>query len=388
MTNSITILECFATLVGWRESAKAGSCYENLTTALKTSDSGQYINDVPGISLELINTMIASDENSVNDYLTNLHESQILELMNVWENMEKREVYTKSLLANNDLGVRVNDIRDTTVKLGRFVGWKIIPHESNSIRAEVLQLGGMFDTTQDDLEIYFYSSRQKEPIAIYTTDITVTNSQQWFTLEELVSGSGSAGSSDPITFICDYINKNSGHGQEYYIGYYEDDLTGNPIFTDFDCLGCAGKVKELDRFVTIFPIEVPSGNTYVSRELFDIDAVSETTQTFGLFMKVNVTCDASECICDNKKRFANALKKMIAKKIFWDCFNTNETNFIGASKKEDFRLMADKLEQELYGYVHEGRRIPGEIENITLDLSNLDTYCLGMRKRSLGVGAL
>src|SRR3990167_3333765 len=163
MTNGLRILECFESLVGWRESAS--TCYDDLVAELTTSTSGQYVNDIPGISLELVNTILPKDTPDINDYLLNVHESQILELMNVWENMTKREVYTKTLLANNDMGVKVQNIRTTTNKFSRFVGWKIVPRESNSIRAEVVQFGGMFDTLQTGLTIYFYSSRQAEPIA-------------------------------------------------------------------------------------------------------------------------------------------------------------------------------------------------------------------------------
>jgi len=385
MTNSIRILECFESLVGWRESAS--SCYDALVAQLRASTSGQYVNDIPGMTIELVNEILPKDTPDVNDYLLNIMESQALELMNVWENMTKREVYTKTLLANNDMGVKVQNIRTTSEKFGRFVGWKIVPKESNSIRAEVLQFGGMFNTLQTGLTIYFYSSRQEQAIGVYTVDITKTNSQEWYTLTEVVSGSGSSSSAvDPITFICDYINRNSGHGQEYYVGYYEDDLTGKAILTELECGTCTGeRSRDIDKYVHITPIEVPSGSTYVDKSLFDIDNVGTTNQTFGLFMKVNATCDASECVCDNKKMFAMAYKKMIAKKIFWDAWNCNETNAMTASRKEDFKMMADKLELELNGYVQEGRRIYGEIEKITIDLSQLDNYCLGMRKRALGV---
>src|SRR3990172_2270840 len=133
MTNSIRILECFESLVGWRESAS--SCYDALVAQLRASTSGQYVNDIPGMTIELFNEILPKDTPDVNDYLLNIMESQALELMNVWENMTKREVYTKTLLANNDMGVKVQNIRTTSEKFGRFVGWKIVPKESNSIRA-------------------------------------------------------------------------------------------------------------------------------------------------------------------------------------------------------------------------------------------------------------
>lgn len=393
MIQTTRINECFSGLVGWRESAKAGSCYESLSEALKESTSGLYVNDPgSGMDLQTVNQNLPHDYDDVNTYLTDLYSSSVQEMLNEWIVIQKREVYTKALLANNDLGVQMaNDKRKIETKFNRFVGFKITPKGSNSIRAEIVQLGGMFNTAQENLKIYFYSSRQDEPLAIFYTDYTTVKSQQWFTLSTLASGSGSSSTaSDPIEIICDFINREKGHGQDYFIGYYESELSGQAIQTSMQCGPCNGNTNESEQYVSIVPICVAEENTYETRELFDIDAVGVTGSTFGLFMKINAKCDISECVCDNVKMFARSLKLTLLKNLYWGFYNSNEVNNLTTTKKSDYRLMAEKCQLELMGYVPEGsnRRIPGTLEQLSLDFSNVDKYCMGMRKRSLGTGSM
>lgn len=393
MINNLQVLECFTGLVGWRESAKAPNCYEALTDALKRSDSSVYFNDVPGLNLEIINDTLSKDYADVNTYLEQKYEAAVLQMMNMFVNKQKKEVYTKSLLKNNDIGVYAQNIRTAASKNNRFVGFEIRPTKSNSIRAEVLQFGGAFTQLQDDLPIYFYSSQQLEPIAVYYGDINKTNSTNWFNLtEQSGSGSESEGStSEPLTFIADYINNSYGHGARYFLGYYEADLDANnyPILTQVPCGTCnASTYGEHKKYVDIMPCEVPSGNIYIgSRELFDIDNVGYSDETHGLYLKVNVTCDITQVICDNKKMFATCLQKQMAINIFWEAYNAPASAFTGnaATKKSDYRTMAAKLELELNGGTIEGRYQKGDLETLTIDFSNIDQVCMNMRKKSFGL---
>ena len=390
MINFTKISTCFQGLVGFRESAKAGSCYDDLSDALKQSDSGLYVNDVEGVSLEIINDIKGQDFATVNDYLDSKFDSGLRTLINDFVIKQKKENYAKSLLKNQDIGIKpATNIRDYSPKNNRFVGFEIRPKKSNSIRTEILQFGGMFSQIQNELPIYFYSSFQLDPIDIYYANIDKTNSLVWFTLDE-TQGSDSGTHIDPLTFICDYINDNSGHGQRYWIGYYESDLDTNnyAVYTKTPCYTCnySNAYNHLE-YVDVIPCEVPTEHTYVSRELFDIDNIGYADSTYGLFVKLNVTCDISQVLCDNKNLFASSLQKKIASKILWDAYNAPASAFNANSttKKSDFRLMAEKLEFELNGGIVDGRYQKGELETLSIDFSNIDQVCLGMRKRAFGV---
>jgi len=383
MINNLTIKDCFAGLVGWRESAKAPDCYDPLDDELLESSSGVYFNDIPGLSLEIINDIKGKDYADVNTYLTDSYDAAVQNLMNQFVIKQKKEVYTKSLLKNQDIGIYAENIRKAGLKNNRFVGFEIVPHESNSIRAEILQFGGMFTKEQKTFPIYFYCSTQLEPIGIYYADYNNPNSLEWFQLID-------EDDNEVLSFICDFINNTYGHGMRYFIGYYESDLDANnfAIITRTPCYDCNHSDRfDFNKYVSIRPCEVEAGHTYESRELFDIDAVGYSDNTYGLFLKANATCDVSQVICENKGLFAIPLQKAMAIKLFWDAYNAPASAFNAntSTKKSDFKMMAEKLELELNGGVIGERYQKGELETLTIDFSNIDQTCLGMRKKSFGV---
>lgn len=379
ITNAI-IRDCFECLVGWKESVQAGACYDALTDHLKHSDSGIYVNDLPGIKLEFINDMLGKDQDVVNDYLTELYSDSSVKVARAFVMAHKKFNYAKALLDNFDYGIYAPNIRKQQNKRDRFVGFEIIPRGGNSVNAQVMQIGGMFMETQASLEIYFYSSKQADPLLTFTANINKAKSLVWFDLTESVSGSGST--SDDCTSIVEimakHINSDNGHGARYYIGYYESDLeaTNYAVQTTANCFsGCNSKLKTVGTYATIRPVEVPSGNTYVDKSLFDLDAVGYNNETKGLHLKVNVTCDISSIICDNKMLFAEVHRLQQAITILWDCYNSTALNGIMASKKEDFRLMAEKYEVDL----------AETLKSLTVDFSNVDPICVGSKKGVMGL---
>lgn len=379
------IRHCMSGLVGWRESAEALSCFDELSDELKESSSGIYFNALPLVNLEVINECLGKDQIDVNTYLENSYNDGLQSLMDDFIKAQKKEVYSKSLLKNGDIGVFAQDLRKTLIKYGKFVGFEIRPKESTSIRAEILQFGGMFDTLQDGLPIYFYSSLQFEPVGTYSIDITKVNSVEWYDISDNPSGSGVAMS--PLQFMCDYINENNGHGQRYWIGYYEDELTGKAVNTQVPCYTCTSNISkfEFNNYVSIIPVEINAGATYLNREIFDINNVGYGISTHGLFLKVNVVCDVTQTLCDNVQLFATALQKKVAAKILWDCYSSSNFNGTATTKKSDYRLMAEKLELELNGGIVEGAYQKGELANLVIDFSNIDEVCIGKKKNTFGL---
>lgn len=380
MITNASIKECFECLVGWKESDEAGDCYEALTPHLKHSDSGIYVNDLPAVKLEIINEMLGLDRTVVNDYLTDLYSDSSVKVVRSFVNAHKKYNYAKALLDNYDLGIYATNVRTPTPKRGRFVGFEITPKGGNSVNAQVMQIGGMFSEAQNGLTMYFYSSKQIDPILTFTANITKANSLNWFSLVTPDSNSGS--SSDDCETVTEimakYINKEYGHGSKYFIGYYEDDLSTNnkAIYTIANCFsGCNKASKTLNSYASVRPMEVPSGNTYQNRQLFDLDNIGYSNETKGLFLKVNVSCDISQIICDNKMLFADALRMQQAITILWDCYNSTALNKTMASKKEDFRLMAEKYETDLEEM----------LKSLTVDFSNVDPICVGYKKGVMGL---
>jgi len=101
---------------------------------------------------------------------------------------------------------------------------------------------------------------------------------------------------------------------------------------------------------------------------------------------VNVSCDITEAMCDNKLKFANIIQKAVAVRVLNDAANSNTLTPTQTNKRSQSRDLAIKYEAELNGYNAEGGRwIKGELEVLALDFSNMDSICLGASKGSFGI---
>ena len=205
--------------------------FSNLSAELIQSDSGIYVNDLSGMNLQLINEVLGKDETNVNTFLQDIQNSCAIELINDFTVLQRERLNSKALLSNFNVGTKLADIRNKETKRSRFVGFQIKPHESNSVKVSLSQIGVQFDTAET-INIYFYSSTSLAPVKIQSITNTKLSSVEWFTLTD---------------FVAEYISETQGSGAEYYIGYYEDDLTGQAIETSLACGTCGNAPKRTIR---------------------------------------------------------------------------------------------------------------------------------------------
>lgn len=356
-----TIKDCFKLLNGWRSSAQEIVCFEELTNDLKTSGSGVYYNDLAGIKLNDIQDMIGQDQVDMNDYLVNKISSSTVDLINQFVQLQKSKLNTKAILTDLNIGVKPNsNIRDLITKRNRFVGFMLRPVNADGVVVLPTNIGVQFDTVQT-ITIYLYAASQIDPID--TFDITTTKgnvSLEWFDL--------------PSTWKLEHLSATYATGDTYYIGYYESELAGNALNTTMSCGTCSNSPSsKYSKYVSISAIEVNESKTYLSKEIFNHGDVGFTTETFGLHLKMNVDCEITKVICENKMLFASALQKKVAINIFWDTYHSNRLNRETLLSKEDSRLGAEKTELDLID----------ELNTLSLDFSNLDPVCLPCRKNQL-----
>ncbi len=381
MYNRNKAKEAFLTLVGYRETAQAGSdCYGTLTPSLKTSDSCLWINDLPMVTMELINEIYDEDYESVNDYLDDVREYAIFHALDKFVNHQKNSINTKELIHNLALGSRSNKRSDLITSRNRFVGYEITPKTSNSVSSELVQLGLNFNTSVTDLPIYFYSSSQIDPIDTFT--VTTTGAGlQWVTLANSTSGSGSTSDNSCQVSIpevlTEYISDSYGTGDRYFIGYYESDLNdqGAKAIRGTTGCGCTGTQSKYSKWVTAQPVEVSVSDTFVSRESPDAEDFGVTSETYGLSVKINVKCDITSIMIQNKMMFANLVRYATASRILWGAYASNRLNAIKNVTKEDARLMAEKYEIDF----------ENELKVLSIDFSGLDAQCIGKADNVFGI---
>jgi hypothetical protein len=170
--------------------------------------------------------------------------------------------------------------------------------------------------------------------------------------------------------VCNYKSTDYGTGQTYYLGYFENDLTGQAIDTKLyqNCCGndWVGKYQDyaLVRGV-VFDTSALSGD-----DLPNLKQVGYTDQTFGLHLKMSITCDITPTICENGIIFTQLINKKIAYKIWWDFYNNMKLNRKAELSRDRALPNITRLEKE----------IDAEFAGIKLDLTDIDNYCMPCNK--------
>ena len=94
-------------LVGW--SASTNAQYNLISDDLKTSDSGYYVNEIPGVTVNLLSYVAI--EKMVCDYLPAVHEAETYKVIDSFLAKQKKDLASKELLSNVTLIQGYNDLR-------------------------------------------------------------------------------------------------------------------------------------------------------------------------------------------------------------------------------------------------------------------------------------
>lgn len=377
------IITAGSDLVGWRQSANA--LWASLTDGLKTSTSGYYVNDLPGVDFDVINYALSDDYASVNDYLQTVHESQIVDLVEGFVSKSKSILGSRSVLNNFDVSNGVADYTDLATKNARFVGWLITPRSSNNLRTEITKLGLQLSASQS-LKIYLYETSQQSAIHTETVSYTTPLSLAWTS----VSG-----------WTCDFRG-DLGTRQQYLLGYYEYDpnnvvtgqLTGSAVEYDFDC-GCDNSPRKVfGEYVWIQPIEIPNDKLNYSGGEYKLPNINDLTSYYcdesrGLFAKINVTCDITDVLIDNIDVFGKAMQYSVAVRILDDYLASKRLNAVVDAKR--YREFAENKRNMYWSFLNgwidtTGFRHRGLIEDLVIDFSRIDDVCLPCDNRQLRIG--
>jgi len=370
---------CTSGLVGWNQSTDVS--HPTLTLSNLQSTSGYKVDSLPGISWETIVKSITPVEADLNTYLELVRTEETRKLVNRSVDRIKDKLLTKELLSNFDPIAGVAAFTDLVTQNARFVGYLIMPQESENLRAEITHIGMQIDTIQvNPVRIYLYDTSQKEAIATYDYTNTKTDSLEWFT--------------SLTDFIINYRSTSAGTGQSFLLGYYEADpsnvqntqLSGQALFLQI-CEGCSNTAKRrklFQKYIGIMPIQIPNdklnydGATPILPDSESLESYV-TTSTHGLYLKFNITCDISHVVCMNKDIFAEPLQYAIAVRVLSDCLaSTKHNEIVDASQnREQLNKWMLTYRADLQGWQTEGgdwRK--GMIDRLVLDISNIDAFCL------------
>ena len=429
MFDAATIQAGFSTLIGWRESENTE--LPPLTAALKTSTSGLYFNDshplatienldatgpnydgvahatysapttyalndvvryngVTYISLANANTGHTPSTSPTwwkaqfNNYLEQLTNTAIINMVQRVIVDKQLTGASKALLDEVKLFDRDGRITSTIIPQSRFVGFELRAKNYEGLVATIRQIGYQFSEVQAGLKIYLFHSSQSTAVATYTLTTTTANSMQWFA---------------PVGFdlnFCKYSKTDAGGA--WYIGYYEDDISGQAINRDIDltvepCGTCWADAYNYfawqmrNRFFRITPCVFE--NKYLNgTSLPDLDGCGYIgNMNFGMNLGLSVYCDLTDFFVSNKALFTRALWKQMAHDVIRSIAFSTRMDGITQTLRSDayVELKGDPTRPYKSGLEYE---LTKEYEALNISISDVNSPCLSKKNKGIKVGGI
>lgn len=272
------------------------------------------------------------------EWIINIRNSSAIKMLQDVVTQKEIAETSKSILQNINLYDGWGNPNDKILKQGRFVYLEVTPKFGSSISINLSALEGQFDSNES-FNLYIFHSSQYAPI--YTIPVTLSSgySMTRFELTNTV------------------LNKYNG---TYYIGYYEDDLTGQAIeynnyywgkyvggtFAPGPCR-CSAKNYSLyskwSNYVSVRAGYVRSSDLN-GTNLWNIDkGIINYNTTWGMNLLFSVECDISEFICTNKSLLSNALAKRLTVDLLqYIAYNTRNNGIAEKAQSKAF-IALDKV---------------------------------------------
>lgn len=364
MFNKTSIQTNYRGLVGIRPSDNSDITPITAGSDLLDSDSGFFVNDVPGITYDILQATLGSDYSTYEKYLINSYDQTVLDCLTKFWNDKKRDYGTRELLENR---VIIQDVcRDNKQSLdGRAIGFLLRPLKSNNIKMTISKVSMHVDMA-GTFTIYFYNTKKQAPIS---TKVITTVADEGVVVD--------------ITDVVLYAQENGIATNEVLVVIYGyNSLDNNSKQAPQGMKGYSVPFDNEAKFINVKPLQImPNGwNWNNVEQRYDLPLQSQLSyscESFGMNLRVNVVCDFTDTLIDNKTMFGKCIQLAWACRLLWDAINSYEFNSATESKRAMWIKQANKLEMELYGYTDENKaQVKGYFQQLTIDTSGIDTVCM------------
>lgn len=366
MLNTSSIATAFYGLVGFRKAPDTFAWTETPANSyVYDSSSGYFFDDLSDlVSMQNLNDFKREDED-LESFLVRIINQASLDVVNDYYQKRSMSQYAKTLIQNQPFVVGAGSIGNQITKQGRFVGYQLRLKASSNISVLIKQISLQLSQAQT-LNLYLYSSQEQEPIHTFILNYDTANSVKWFNLED-----------DLDKDI--YLNRND--SDSYYLGYFEEDLSGNALYKKYDgkpC-NCNSTVTKLNKYISAYPISFQS-SVLSGTTLPDIDAVGYEGYNFGLNLKPFVYCDLSEILIQHKEFFSQAIQIKGAMAALERIFNTAQlsnksmSSAIGQNAFNAWEQMKEEYVKAL--------------DSVTLEFSGLDHDCMPPNRNRITMSRL
>ena len=265
----------------------------------------------------------------------------------------------RNLLERKQLLEVAGNLNDKDTNDSRVAGLEITPIRSRNITAEIEAVGLQFDTTQT-ITVYLFSASQPAPLQSQAVTYSTAGALQWETVNWTLNGAGS-----------------------YYLVVNQDDITGQSINGVVEHANACGGIEQLPKgkFFRASAFDVAGGVS----SLWNLDNMSYTRSTnYGLNVRLNVQCDFTNLILEQKSLFATAIAKQVAIDLLREiAFNaTSRVNRHEANV--DTRTLLYEIDGDSQGRPGGMRKqLEEAIDAIQFDETGIDKHCLPCRRRAV-----
>ena len=334
------------------------------------------------------------------EYLEEKRKEAIRTLVYDIFNRKKNDRITKEQLDHLAIFNGVAAVSDRVIKRSRFVGFEIRLLQANNLRLVIDSLSTQFTAAQSPLTFYLFHDSQDQAIAEFDISITKPVSREWHNLTKIVrADTGKYPFARENELYYQDLERDLDSGV-YYLGYYEDDLSGQAIETRYNfargpnCGGCsrynAHAYRKYSQYIQLRAISVTSNALGASPEdLFDVRRVTKNLDTnFGLNLRLSTYCDLSAWLIERPELFADGIKRQLEVDLVKQIVNTISSNYITEQIKESGRIA---LQGENLGGEGMLSQLEKSKEGLGLELSDIQSsVCLpelpskGVRYKAVG----
>jgi hypothetical protein len=363
-------ISAFRGVVGWRQHFNADVV---VTGPQLTTSSGRYFQDFhPALRLDMMRAALDKGQD-INDYMDEVVDTGIKQVLSMIRSERLDKEGGKDILVNDLIYSKYGGTSDAILNEGYFVGFCIEMKSEIGLMARLLSVG-LHTKAVESLNLYVFHSSKKAPIA--TIAVTSTAYNVTWTDSSLKMHSEN-----------EYV------GGEYYIGYYQDDLTDKAInYKAFDwqkgpCEGCDGgiarnKWRNLNRHLgSISSFYVPSPTVGELWEPEDIVWVNN--MTWGLNLKLSVECNLNQFVEEHKHLLDEAIGLSVAERVL-SMYKFSQTI---NSFEENLKMMAirDYEGDKETNMLNINQRLMKAIKALNFDFSKLSAPCLACAAKGRGI---
>ena len=265
----------------------------------------------------------------------------------------------RNLLERKQLLEVAGNLNDKDTNNANVAGLEITPIRSRNITGTIEAIGLQFDTTQT-ITVKLFSSNQPAALQSVAVSYATAGALQWETVDWTINGEGA-----------------------YYIVIDQDAITGQSINAVYEHANACGGIEQIPggKFFRATAFDVSGGYT----SLWNLDNMSYTRSTnYGLNLRLNLQCDFSTLILEQKNLFATLISKQVAIDLLRE-LAFNPTSRINRHEANiDRTTLLYEIDGDSQGRPGGMRKqLEEAIDAIQFDETGIDKHCLPCRRRAV-----